>query len=87
MLLPLCAQRVYLVGLPFNLALSTKDPKIRVSADCPSVDDQRLCVCICIRVSMYAYVCVLLKKVSFAGRRNTAEGLDLWEGLCLSFIT
>ena len=48
MLLPLQigVQSVYPLGLPFNLALSMKDPRIWVSADCPGMNGQGLlCVC------------------------------------------
>ena len=65
MVLPLQigAQSNYTLGLSFNLALSLKDPRIQVSANCPGVNGQGL-VCVYVHINKsvsvcdYLYVCV-----------------------------
>lgn len=73
MVLPLQigAQSNYALGLSFNLALSLKDPRIRVSANCPGVNGQglvcvyvyvhtnkRVSVCDCLYVCVHVCVCM-----------------------------
>ena len=73
MVLPLQigAQSNYTLGLSFNLALSLKDPRIQVSANCPGVNGQglvcvyvyvhtnkRVSVCDCLYVCVHVCVCM-----------------------------
>ena len=75
MVLPLQigAQSNYALGLSFNLALSLKDPRIQVSANCPGVNGQGLvcvyvymhtntsvsvCYCLYVCVCVYGHACV-----------------------------
>ena len=63
MVLPLQigAQNHYAFGLSFNLALSLKDPRIRVSANCLGVTGQGLvCVYVYVHVNKSVSLCYCL---------------------------